>query len=89
VTGLSTDRREVLTTSVLDAAPEGRHATPGPTVWPLVAALATGVFWITSIFTPWGVVIGGVLLLPPLVLWAWPRGKLADEERVERVAGVT
>jgi cytochrome c oxidase subunit I+III len=88
VTGLSTERKEVLITSLLDAEPQIRHAEPGATPWPMVAALATGVFWITSIFTPWGVVIGGVLLLPPLVLWAWPRGKPAEVERAERVEGV-
>jgi hypothetical protein len=88
VTGLSTERKEVLITTLLDAEPQVRHPEPGSTGWPLAAALATGVFWITSIFTPWGVVIGGVLLFPALVLWAWPRGKPPEEERAERVAGV-
>ena len=88
VTGLSTERKEVLITTLLDAEPQVRHPEPGSTPWPLVAALATGVFWITSIFTPWGVVIGSVLLFPALVAWAWPRGKPPEEERAERVAGV-
>ncbi|HET7322118.1 MAG TPA: cbb3-type cytochrome c oxidase subunit I, partial [Longimicrobiaceae bacterium] len=80
VVGLRTDRREVLMTSVLDAEPESRHEDPEDTIWPFVAALATGVFFITCIFTPWGAVIGSVALLPPLVLWGWPKTKRTGEQ---------
>jgi cytochrome c oxidase subunit 1 len=72
VTGLRTDVREQLVTTIADAIPEARHGTPTPTVWPLLAALATGVFFITLIFTPWGFVIGVAALVPALVAWAWP-----------------
>ena len=52
-------------------------------IWPFVAALATGVMFITAIFTAWGIVIGLVLLFPPLVLWGWPR----KHEQEKRLAG--
>ena len=38
-----------------------RMRLPEPTIWPFLAALATGVTFIVSIFTPWGSV-GAVLI---------------------------
>ena len=57
-TGLRTDVREVLVTTLLDAEPDSRHRHPPPTIWPLLAAIATAITFITLIFTPWGLVIG-------------------------------
>ncbi|HEX2139441.1 MAG TPA: cytochrome c oxidase subunit I [Woeseiaceae bacterium] len=75
VTGLAFDKMEQLVTSTLDAVPDNRQEMPGPTIWPFVAALAIGVTFITSIFTPWGAVLGAALLLPPLLKWGWPKPK--------------
>jgi hypothetical protein len=72
VTGLRTDMREVLVTTLLDAEPDHRHRNPQPSVWPLLAGLSTGVFFITLVYTPWGFVIGAVLLGISLVGWGWP-----------------
>jgi cytochrome c oxidase subunit I+III len=72
VTGLRTDMREVLVTTLLDAEPDHRHRQPQPTVWPLLAALATGLFFIVLVYTPWGFVIGAVALGLALTGWAWP-----------------
>ncbi|HEU4699150.1 MAG TPA: cytochrome c oxidase subunit I [Gemmatimonadales bacterium] len=72
VTGLRTDMREVLVTTLLDAAPDSRHRHPEDTIVPFVAALATGVLFITLMFTPWAVVVGSVCLFVPLILWGWP-----------------
>jgi cytochrome c oxidase subunit I+III len=73
VVGLRMDRRDTLVTSALDAVPETLSESQGPSIWPLAAALATGVAFIGSIYTPWGIVYGGALLLPALVAWGWPR----------------
>jgi cytochrome c oxidase subunit I+III len=72
VTGLRTDMREILVTTLLDAEPDHRHRHPQPTVWPLVAGLATGLFFITLVYTPWGFVIGAVALGAALLGWGWP-----------------
>jgi cytochrome c oxidase subunit 1 len=72
VTGLRTDIRENLYTTLMDADPDHRHDSPDPTIWPFIAALSTGVMFITAIFTAWGLVIGAVLLFPPLLMWGWP-----------------
>ena len=65
---------EQLVTSTLDGVPQVREEVPGPSVWPFFAAVATGVAFIVSIYTPWGIVIGAALLLPALIAWGWPRG---------------
>ena len=78
VTGLRTDQRQLLITTLLDAAPDHRHRTPDPTAWPLFAALATGVTFIALIFTPWALVVGGALIAPPLIAWGWPKPKPGD-----------
>jgi cytochrome c oxidase subunit I+III len=75
VTGLRTDMRELLVTTMLDAEPDSRMRLPEPTIWPLVAALATGVTFITLIFTPWGLPIGAVLITFAFIGWGWPNQK--------------
>jgi cytochrome c oxidase subunit I+III len=83
VVGMSTSRPEVLLTTVLDAEPDSRHEHPGPTIWPLLTALAVGVMFIVAIFTPWGFLIGGVLLVPTLIGWGWPRATPPHEQRYQ------
>jgi cytochrome c oxidase subunit 1 len=72
VTGLSLERREALVTTVLDAEPQSRQEHPGPSIWPLLAALATGVTFIVGIFTFWGFVLGPVLVFVALLGWMYP-----------------
>ena len=87
VTGMGTERPEVLLTTVMDAEPDAIHEHPGPTIWPLLAAMAVGVTFIGAIFTPWALVIGPSLLFPALLGWAWPRWKpLAERTHQEMPA---
>jgi cytochrome c oxidase subunit I+III len=81
--GLSTEYREVLVTTVLDAEPDARHEQPGPTAAPLLLGLATGVTFIGGIFTPWAFVFGPALGYLALLAWVWPRGGKAHPEIVE------
>ena len=69
VRGLSTSKRETLVTSVLDARPELRFELPGPSMWPCLVALATGVTFIVGIFTPWAFLVGAILTGAALVGW--------------------
>jgi cytochrome c oxidase subunit 1 len=75
VTGLATDSREVLCTTVQDATPESREESAEPSVWPFLMALATGITFITLIFSPWAIPIGAVLFLVTGVGWFWPKGE--------------
>jgi cytochrome c oxidase subunit I len=78
-TGLAVDRREVVVTSVAEARPEARETSPGNSIWPLLAAIATSVLLIWSIFSAWAVVWGSIPLAVTLVGWFWPKGTPEDE----------
>ncbi|HTL33566.1 MAG TPA: cytochrome c oxidase subunit I [Kofleriaceae bacterium] len=79
IAGVRPDRTEVLATKILDAEPDSLHELPGHAIIPVLAALATGVMFITAIFTPWGFVVGGVLTGITLVAWAWPKPPHREE----------
>jgi cytochrome c oxidase subunit I+III len=72
VTGLRTDKQEVLLTSMLDAEPESRHLHPKPTIIPLVTALGLGVMLYSLIYTPWGLIWGTGAIGIGLIIWGWP-----------------
>lgn len=80
--GLRVEDREALLTTVLEARPDVREPSPLPTLWPLIAALATTVMFISSIFTPWAVVIGSVPIAAALIAWFWPKDRGPEGEPV-------
>jgi cytochrome c oxidase subunit 1 len=80
VAGLAADVREVLSTTVADARPDSRMMFPSPTPWPFLAAVATTVLFIGSIFTPWAIVWGAIPVTIALIGWFWPSRREAAEE---------
>ena len=85
VDGLKNDPPEVLVTTLLDAVPHHRFAFPTPTLWPLIAAIATTVMFVSSIFTPWAVIWGTIQIAIALIAWFWPsREETEQHKRVER-----
>jgi cytochrome c oxidase subunit I+III len=78
VVGLHPDRRELLVSSFLDAAPDHLFTIPHPSPWPVALALATGVSFIGVIFTPWALVVGAVLAGAALCGWFWPAPPIKD-----------
>jgi cytochrome c oxidase subunit I+III len=72
VTGLRTDKPEVLLTSMLDAEPESRHVHPKPTIIPLVTSLGVAVLLFSLIYTPWGLIWGTGAVAVGLIWWGWP-----------------
>ncbi|HWT11154.1 MAG TPA: cytochrome c oxidase subunit I [Allosphingosinicella sp.] len=80
--GLRVDDRELVLTSVIDAVPDVREPSPVPTIWPLVAALALTTLFISSMFTPWAVVIGSVPVAAALIGWFWPKDAKVHPEPV-------
>jgi cytochrome c oxidase subunit I len=77
--GLQLDQRELVLTSVLDARPDLREPSVPPSIWPLLAAIAVGAMFLTSIFTPWAVVVGAVPIAITLTAWFWPKGHPEEE----------
>jgi cytochrome c oxidase subunit 1 len=77
--GLRTDRREVVVTTLTTARPEARESSPRNSIWPLLAAIATSIMLIWSIFSPWAVVWGSIPVAIALIGWFWPKGTPEDE----------
>jgi cytochrome c oxidase subunit I+III len=73
VVGLSSAKREVLVTFILDAEPDHKTAFPEPSIWPFLSALAVAGLLIGSMFTPWAVVVGAVPATAAMVVWFWPK----------------
>jgi cytochrome c oxidase subunit I+III len=72
VTGIASDAREVIVTSVLDAEPAGVAVLPGPTIWPFLLALAVAVAFIGFIFSPIWLFVGFFLAFLCIAGWLWP-----------------
>jgi cytochrome c oxidase subunit 1 len=75
VVGLDADRRDVLVTRVMDAEPDNRKEFPAPSIWPFLAAVTTSLMYVSTIFTPWGLIYGSVPVAITLIGWAWPKGR--------------
>jgi cytochrome c oxidase subunit I+III len=66
------DRRLCVVTTLVDGEIDHTLEQPGPSLWPLFAALGTAVLIIACLFTPWGLPAGGAVLSIPLIGWFWP-----------------
>ncbi|HEV7388207.1 MAG TPA: cytochrome c oxidase subunit I [Gemmatimonadaceae bacterium] len=85
VTGLRTDRPEVLITTTMMTEPLYKHELPAPTFAPLAMAIVLSGMLTAGIFTPWGIPVGSALILIPFYFWAWPdKGEHARNLREER-----
>jgi heme/copper-type cytochrome/quinol oxidase subunit 1 len=80
VHGLRVDDRELLLTTVLEAVPDVREPSAMPSPWPLIAALAVTVMFISSIFSPWAVLFGAVPATIALIAWFWPKSPTPEPE---------
>jgi cytochrome c oxidase subunit 1 len=73
VQGLPDGVRSVLVTHVHDAEPDHVSIMPSPSAWPLLAAIATTLMFIGTVFTPWGLVAGSIPIAITLIGWFWPK----------------
>jgi len=83
VTGLPEILRTTLVTRLHDAEPDHVAILPSPSIWPFLAALATTVMFIGSVFTPWAMVWGAVPVAITLIGWFWP-----DKEETARMLSI-
>jgi cytochrome c oxidase subunit 1 len=82
VQGLKVDERELLLTSVIAGEVESREPSAEPSPWPAIAAAATTVTFIGSVFSPWAIVFGTVPVAIALIAWFWPKSPEPREEAV-------
>jgi len=73
VTGLRTDRREVLVTGVTEAEPQFRYILPGSSIWPFLAAAGIMIGFCGSVFAFSWYFVASVLGGIGFVGWFWPR----------------
>ena len=50
----------MLLTTVVAAAPDLREPVPAASLWPLITAIAVGIVFVASIFSPWALAVGVV-----------------------------
>ena len=82
VHGLRVEERELLLTTVMHAKPDLREPSAEPSIWPFIATLATTVMFVSSIFSPWAVVIGAMPVIIALTAWFWPKSPAPEREPV-------
>ena len=79
VTGLRTDRREVLVTTSLDAEPHHRYVLPHSSIWPLVTAILTSAALMGAVCQFGWYYAGMIVGAAALIGWFWPRHPQAIE----------
>jgi cytochrome c oxidase subunit 1 len=82
VTGLRVDEKEMLLTTVVAATPDLREPVPQPSLWPFIASCAVGIFFVSSIFSPWAVPFGAIPVAIALTAWFWPKELKREPEPV-------
>jgi cytochrome c oxidase subunit I+III len=91
IAGVRAENREVLCTTVLEAAPDHRYEMAGDSWIPLLLAIPVGGTFTAAIFTPWAFPIGCLLCLPALVSWFWSgteRERLKRDKQLKESGGV-
>ncbi len=84
-----TGLRETIITSPLRAEPQYLQIMPGPSVWPLLAAIFTAGFFLlltVQAYTP--AVISGVLAVLGVLRWLWETDRPVKEPEVDVGAGI-
>jgi cytochrome c oxidase subunit I+III len=82
VIGLSTDKRETLSTTIMDAEPEHKHELAEDSLWPFLLSVVTFAALLGVIFHPVAFPIGLAVSYPVLFLWFW-RGNDLRRIRIE------
>jgi cytochrome c oxidase subunit I+III len=72
LTGIRSNCREVLRTTVLDAEPQGTVVLPAPSAWPFVLALAVAIGFIGFMFHPAWLAVGFAGSFLAILGWLWP-----------------
>jgi cytochrome c oxidase subunit 1 len=65
-------RRDVMVTTLLDAAPDHIDLLPGPTIWPLWAAVGAAIAFLGSMIHLLLVPLGALIAVVAFVAWLWP-----------------
>ncbi|HEY9154734.1 MAG TPA: cbb3-type cytochrome c oxidase subunit I, partial [Opitutaceae bacterium] len=81
VIGTTTHKREVITTTILEALPDHKHEMPADSIWPVLLGVAVGATMAGIIFHPLPFIIGSIVVLLILFGWFWRGGEPASLEK--------
>ncbi|MBB5710953.1 cbb3-type cytochrome c oxidase subunit I [Sphingomonas xinjiangensis] len=85
----ATGLRETIVTSPLRAEPQYLQIMPGPSVWPLLAAIFTAGFFIIMTIQAYKFSFAcGILAIVCVLRWLWDTDRLVKEETVDVGAGI-
>ena len=88
VTGLSREKRQVLVTTTLDAAPHHRYDLAGESIWPfLLSCSVTATLMFGGIFNPWYAPIFAAVCTLVLFGWFWTATMLRKQPSTEGLPG--
>jgi cytochrome c oxidase subunit I+III len=76
LSGVRSDRREVVVTSAVDAEPQRLAVLARPSIAPFLMAVAASVIFVGPLWSLWWVPVGLLVSILVLAWWNWPR---ADE----------
>ncbi len=85
VTGLPESVPSVLVTRLHDAVPDHVALMPEPSIWPLLAAIATTILFIGTVFSPWALIWGSVPVAITLIGWFWPSKEETEKHRAVEI----
>jgi cytochrome c oxidase subunit I len=71
ITGLSTRKREILCSTIVDAIPEHKYELPGDSMMPFMLFLAVTTLLVGSIWHPYMVPIGAIPVAIVFAAWFW------------------
>jgi cytochrome c oxidase subunit I+III len=87
--GTATGQRETLITSTNRAEPQYVQIMPGPSWWPLLAAVFTaGCFLLLTVKALLLSAVCGVLTIVALMRWVWTNDRHLDQKRVDAGGGI-
>jgi cytochrome c oxidase subunit I+III len=81
VTGVRSDIRQVLNTTMLEAAPDHLYEMAGDSIYPLLLAIPVCATIATGIFTPWAYPYGAFLTFLAFLPWFWSGTEEAKQHR--------
>jgi cytochrome c oxidase subunit I+III len=85
----ATGFRETLITSPFRAEPQYLQIMPGPSPWPLAAAVFTaGFFLLLTVQAYWPGLISGVIAIAAVLRWMWETDRPVEQERAQIGPGI-